>query len=221
MLLRLITKESNIKIGFCWMLTEPDDRTDGNRLDYFHQAEKYSKYDPPLYDFLNDCVMVRHSRNIHEIEKKRLLPGCTFFSEPLQDGRQEREEYSRDFKSLAKASDLLFFDTDNGVEVSIPVGRKYSSKYLYWNEIEELSSTGKSLLIFQYHRHVKYDDFLKELHSDFESKTGVTPFCYYRTSFATMILALQDKLTPDFSRINNVIREKWQEEFTVIMGDSL
>lgn len=54
----------------------------------------------------------------------------------------------------------MFFDPDNGLEVSLPKGRKNSSKYLYLDEAAAFYKAGKSLLIYQHFPRVERKAFL-------------------------------------------------------------
>jgi hypothetical protein len=46
--------------------------------------------------------------------------------------------------------DLVFFDPDNGIEVlSKPCGGRDSSKYVYWDELQETYRSGQSVLVYQ------------------------------------------------------------------------
>ena len=40
-LLRLLSIQDRLRLGVCWMLTEPDGTTDGRFLSYLAQPEKY------------------------------------------------------------------------------------------------------------------------------------------------------------------------------------
>ena len=41
-----------LNVPECWMLTEPDNRTDGNKIAYLKQPEIFRKFDPRLFDML-------------------------------------------------------------------------------------------------------------------------------------------------------------------------
>jgi hypothetical protein len=50
-LLRALAGGGKIKIGVCWMLTPRDNRSDGNKLNYLKNPNKWRRYDPSLFDF--------------------------------------------------------------------------------------------------------------------------------------------------------------------------
>ncbi len=56
---------------------------------------------------------------------------------------EERRRYFRRMLDLFREADLIFFDPDNGFEVrSKPIGRRDSSKYLYWHELTATYAAG-------------------------------------------------------------------------------
>jgi hypothetical protein len=72
------------------------------------------------------------------------------------------------------AAEFVFFDPDNGLEVSLPKGRKNSSKYLYLDEAAAFYEAGKSLLIYQHFPRVERKAFLA---SCTDRLRGVAPGC--------------------------------------------
>jgi hypothetical protein len=216
-LLRMISSNTNLKIGICWMLTAHDNRRDGSKTGYLSQAETWRKYDPVLFDFLKHRVAEYKSRDVTEIEDKLVLPGCVFNSEILDDNLEVRCRYFSNFRNLFHDCDLLFFDTDNGMEVkSRPCGRKDSSKYLYWHEASELYNLGYSLLVFQYHRRMRYGDFSAILSSQFEANVGTRPTVFYRTSYVSLILVAQYKHRSMFRKVNQAVSAKWAGKIQII-----
>lgn len=216
-LLRIIGSNTNLKIGICWMLTEHNNRRDGSKTGYLLQAETWRKYDPELFDFLRQRVIECGSRKVTEIEDELLLPGCVFHSEILHDNPEARWQYFSNFKNLFHDCDLLFFDTDNGMPVkSRPCGRKDSSKYFYWHEASDLYNLGYSLLVFQYHRRMRYGDFSSILSSEFEANVGTRPTCFYRTSHVSLILLAQHRHRSMFRRVNQAVSANWTGKIQII-----
>lgn len=206
-LLRLITKNTSLKVGVCWMLT---------RTGYLYSPEKWRHYDPDLYEFLGDCVKHCEQRNISKVEDKGIIPNCQFYSEILEDNEKARQRYFDDVKCRmpTHACDLLFLDADNGMEVdSTPKGRRGSSKYLYWDEAKDLYKSGYSLLIFQYHPR----DGRQLLHEHLKEKIrdrickDVTP-SFYETQNVTFLLIAQSRHKPMFRELDKSIRDCWPEK---------
>lgn len=59
---------------------------------------------------------------------------------------------------------MLFFDPDNGIEIpSKRLGAKDSSKYVYWQEIEQAYGAGHSLVIYQHFARVAREVYTSSL----------------------------------------------------------
>jgi len=94
-------------------------------------------------------------------EKKYLIPDATYHPTLLTDDRDEREQYFKELTDISAASDLIFFDADNGMEVkSVKKGNKNSSRYLYWDEVERFADT-HSILVFQYFPRTNREEFVE------------------------------------------------------------
>ena len=150
-LLRSILNASELKLQVAWMLTPDDGSSDGKFTSYFESENKWSKYDPELFRQLKQLLTCNQNRAVTLIEKTDLLPGAEYFSVEVPDFASGRRVWFRQLSNVAKESDLVFLDPDNGLEVkSKPYGRKNSSKFAYWREVEALWLAGKSLLIYQH-----------------------------------------------------------------------
>jgi hypothetical protein len=215
-LLRLITKNTNLKIGVCWMLTENDTeqkQNDGNKTKYLLKPN-WRCHDPALFDFLKSCVD-DNNRNVIQIESSQMLPSCKFHEEILKDDKESRQQYFANLKNNMKDCDLLFFDPDNGMQIpSTHCGNKGSSKFLYWNEAKELFDfdLGHSLIIFQHHRRVEYKSFVDSLINESIKNTGIRPQFFYRTKYSTLFLIAQKKHITDFQKVDNIIKNTWQDK---------
>ena len=162
-LLRLLAGKSCFRLGVCWMLTESDGRSDGNRLAYLNQPAKFRKCDPKLFDWLAQTVGVEKDRRVARIEQSSLLGNAQFHSDLLSDDRQKRTNYFDLCDQRLAGADLVFFDPDNGLEVpSVKLGAKGSSKYLYWEELTRTFHSGSSVLIYQH--------FIRESREKFTSR---------------------------------------------------
>ena len=115
-LLRQLGRCGKVSTAVCWMLTENDDRRDGHRVSYLHDAEAWRVFDPPVFDCLRTAILDRKERNIRVVEKSGLLPNTSFYSPLLTDGSDERQEYFDGFLEFSHGSALVFFDPDNGLE---------------------------------------------------------------------------------------------------------
>ncbi|MBT3191079.1 MAG: hypothetical protein HN341_00840 [Verrucomicrobia bacterium] len=172
-LLRVILRDTTLRLGVCWMLTADDGRPDGGKTRYLDQAAVWRAYDPPLFDILHTAVEAGE-RNISAVEAGRILPDTIYYSDLLNDNRAARAQYFEGVQSGMSGVDLVFFDPDNGMEVrSKPKGRRDSAKYLYWDEVKRFSAAGKSLIVFQHFARVKRDSFTSDLRERFAAECDV------------------------------------------------
>ncbi|MBB5043455.1 hypothetical protein [Shinella fusca] len=160
-LLRALSSGGANRIGVCWMLTPSDGRTDGGKLAYLQQPERYRHVDPELFDILAHTAAEPDRRRLATIEDSGAIPGATYHNELLPDELAGRHSFmgrcAYDFRDV----DLIFFDPDNGLEVSsLSKGRRNSSKYLYLDEVAAFYASGKSLLIYQHFPRVERAMFL-------------------------------------------------------------
>ncbi len=192
-LLRALTATTGLRLGVCWMLTPDDGRSDGNKLEFLSDPAKWRALDPELFDLLAEIVAKPESRRLNAIELSGMLGRQTvFFDQVVSDGGVARRTYSAEAKRHLAQCDLVFFDPDNGLEVSsVRKGRKNSSKYLYLDEAAEMWASGASLLIYQH--------YIRENRQAFEARVAdrlvaVLPSCQislFATADALFILAAQ------------------------------
>jgi len=160
-LLRALAQGGANRIGVCWMLTPDDGGNDGRGLSYLDKPERYRHFDPELFDVLRDSASEPDTRRLDVIEESKVLPGASYFNEDLPDTLSERRSFmDRCLRSFRKAH-LVFFDPDNGLEVTLPRGRKNSSKYLYLDEVAAFYEAGKSLLIYQHFPRIERGSFVE------------------------------------------------------------
>jgi hypothetical protein len=180
---------SKLKICLCWMLTEGDNRKDGKKIKYLQDPDKWRKYDPALFDVMKWSIE-ENKRSIDVAEKKDLIPDATYHPTLLTDDRNEREQYFKELTDISAASDLIFFDADNGMEVkSVKKGNKNSSKYLYWNEVERFADT-HSILVFQYFPRKIRREFIEATSQRLKAVSCSTSVMALITSYVGFFLAL-------------------------------
>jgi len=151
------------RIGVCWMLTSDDQRGDGRHISYLHQPEKYRHLDPQLFDALGNIVHTKKQRLVDLVERSRLIHNAQFFSETLTSVPREREKYFRKMRDRFTEQDLVFFDPDNGLDVtSVRYGARGAEKYLYKEEWKTITESGKSVLVYQHFPRVKRSVYTKK-----------------------------------------------------------
>jgi hypothetical protein len=75
------------------------------------------------------------------------------------DREAQIENAIKNFSSV----DLVFFDPDNGIEVSsVPYKRSNSVKYLYLKEITKFWDAGKSIVIYQHKSRVTLEKLIEQ-----------------------------------------------------------
>jgi hypothetical protein len=147
-LLRAILAQE-LPLVVCWMLTEDDGSSEGGKLAYLEKPSAFRHLDPDAFDAMAQLVG-SGSRSVAEVETSGLLlPGAAYFSRRLADNSSSRSVFFREL--WRQPPSVLFFDPDNGFEVaSKPRGRRDSSKYVYWSEVEETFRRGHSVIVFQH-----------------------------------------------------------------------
>ncbi len=159
-LLRALSAGGANRIGVCWMLTPDDGGADGGKLAYLGQPDRHRRFDPELFDILARSASEPDRRRLHSIEDSGAIPGALYYNETLPDDVTGRTAFMERCASEFRDAELAFFDPDNGLEVSLPKGRKNSSKYLYLDEVAAFYEAGKSLLIYQHFPRVERKAFL-------------------------------------------------------------
>lgn len=151
-LIRSIIQSATFRPLIAWMLTPDDGSPDGKFVSYLENPNKWSHHDPVLFQELKELLDSHPERRVSLIHRTKLLPDVGFFDSLTPDRALERMEWFGSLVESARDHDFVFLDPDNGLEVkSKPYGRKNSSKYLYWREVEALWSHEKSLLIYQHY----------------------------------------------------------------------
>ncbi|OIR24358.1 hypothetical protein [Bathymodiolus thermophilus thioautotrophic gill symbiont] len=194
-LLRSIMSSTDIKLLIAWMLTEDDGSTDGKFIKYLQEPKKWKKFDPPLYDEIQNLLKNNGKRKVSLIEESAIMNNCKYHARLVPDQSEQRDTWFASLISQSKKFDLVFLDPDNGLEVkSKPYGRKNSSKHLYWQEISKLWAERKSLLIYQHFSRNKGET--KEIFTNLKlgelsKKTKNSMVTSFTTSKVLFLLALQ------------------------------
>ncbi|RLP25786.1 hypothetical protein [Mesorhizobium sp. YM1C-6-2] len=149
-LLRALSAGGSNRIGVCWMLTDSDGSSDGNKLAYLQQPKRHRRFDPELFDILAHAASEPDRRRLDAIEESGAIPGALYCNDTLPDDLAGRGMFMEHAASAFRDRELVFFDPDNGMETTLPKGRKNSSKYVYLDELAGFYRTGKSLLVYQH-----------------------------------------------------------------------
>lgn len=215
-LLQELSGSGDMRTGVCWMLTEADGRTDGSSLGYLTQAERFRGTAPAIFDLLHQAVMIEKDRRVARLESAGVLPNSIFHSPIIPDDREGRTAYFRDASVTLTSADWVFFDPDNGLEVpSIPLGRKGSSKFLYWHEVAATHRAGQSVLIYQHFPRKQRAPYVDALAAALAKRTDGKVIFAFRTTRVAFFLVPQEHHVALFrSRAVGVIR-RWGDHVVV------
>ena len=197
-----------------WMLTPDDDRGDGRRRDYAADP-RWRDHDPELHEALEGVASLKKP-TVAALERVLPLPDATFFADLVPDSREERAEWSRAERSAAAGHDLVFFDPDNGFQVSSkPIGRRGSSKYVAWSEVETAFAGGHSVLVYQHHRRVPRQQLASDLLAEVSRRTGCKTAVAFHTAHVLFLLAAAPRHRPAVERGIARVAGNWAERISI------
>ncbi len=195
------------------MLTPEDERTDGNKLSYLQHPDVFRHFDPELFDILTHAAGEPDRRRLQAIEDSRAIPRATYFNELLPDNLSERQAFMARCAAALRHTDLVFFDPDNGLEVSLQKGRKNSSKYLYLDEVAELYGMGKSLLIYQHFPRIERKAFIAQRSEQLRASAPGCSMLAFTTAHVVFFLILNPR-SPGHLRIAaEAVTHRWGPRF--------
>lgn len=214
-LLRAIICASGFRILVAWMLTPDDGSPDGKRIAYFKNPGKWLHYDPVLFRKITKLLRYQ-KRRVSSIENTGLFPKAEYFSSLVPDSSSDRSSWFRELAQRTQGSDFVFIDPDNGLEVkSKPYGKKDSSKFLYWREVEELWASGKSLLIYQQFIREKRPNFIKRMLGALKNATPGSVVGAFSTPHVVFFISLQPKHRKFYEAIVNLVQKDWEGQISV------
>jgi len=212
-LIRSLLHAGKLRPLIAWMLTPDDRSTHGEFTEYLSHPERWSRYDRELYLKLQELMGSNAMRAVSLIENTGLLPNAKYFSERVPDFAAERSQWASQLVHSAAKTDLVFLDPDNGLEVkSTPYGRKNSSKFLYWREVEALWGNGKSLLIYQHFRRERRTVFIQRMVLELQHHTPGSMVEAFSTPHVVFLLALQPRHAGYHSELVKDVRRSWDEQ---------
>ncbi len=211
--LRALSQNGRLSMAICWMLTPDDGRSDGGFTQYLDFPKLWRYFDPELFNTLRQLVIVEGMRDVSSFASTGFLRNARFYNTVLTDDREQRSDYFARFwepadrrKSLTfdvEPSELapsigegmfglVFFDPDNGLEVkSVPLGRKHSSKYLYWPELIHAYRAGYSVLVYQHFPRKRRNTFVSTLAGELVVRAGCHRVWALRTTHVVFFLLPQ------------------------------
>ena len=210
-LLRILTDNGKLNTGICWMLTPDDSRRDGKFIQYLDQPEKWRKYDPDLFDYLESCLKVDKTRNVNRLSNTSILPSTKYYTDILYDDIYEQNIYFSEMLGRFKDMDLIFVDPDNGMEIkSKKRGQKDSCKFLYWDHLINAYEENHSILVYQHFIRENRDTFIKRIAVEMHNKSGAKEIYSFSTSNVIFFLASQENHIKHFEQQIKRISDVWR-----------
>jgi len=210
-LLRHIIGASKLRVLFAWMLTPDDESSDGQSISYLENPHKWSRYDPILFEKLQDMLGKGQSRRVDLIERTELFPKAEFFSDLVPDTGKARDVWFESLTRKTKSCEFVFLDPDTGLEIkSKPYGQVNSSRYVYWAEVEKLWSLGNSLLIYQHFIRENHKNFIERLLKRLAEATSGSLLEAFSTSHVVFLMALQPEHQQFHAEIINAVQKNWK-----------
>jgi hypothetical protein len=142
------------RLGVAWWLY-PDEshNEDARHFSYLQQPDLWWRFDPPLFDTLEQIVK-SGQRNVRALETANILPGAVFASETIPVGKtiagrlDLRRQWFETVQRTLDGTDLVFADPNNGLE---PVGYGHDSsragKIILVDELLALAKPGRCLIV--------------------------------------------------------------------------
>lgn len=179
---------AGLKVYAAWMLTPADGRSDGGRVGYLSRPELYRDVDAQLFDELRGLVELG-SRSVAAIEERGFLALEGSTCQVVRDDATSRRAYIDEVITGSRGADLVFFDPDNGLEVtSIGFGQRSSSKYLLWDELARTYASGHSVVVYQHFPRRPRQSFLADLATRIRGATAWPQLRAVTTSHVAFIL---------------------------------
>ena len=212
-LLRAISYAAQIQMSVAWMLTPDDGSTDGKFTAYLDVPAAWRSYDPELFDEIKALMNSGAPRNVALVESTNLLPGATYYSTVTPDSASERDSWFANLRDASIGADFVFFDPDNGIEIqSRPYGRRKSSKFVFWRELEAIWSTGSSLLIYQHFIREQREMFVGRMLASLRDRTRGSFVEAFSTSHVVFLMALQPRHQKLHESIVGTVRSRWEDQ---------
>lgn len=202
-------------LGVLWLLTEDDERSDGEFRRYLQEPKKWRHHDPQLYDALSKLLQNDHVRHVSHAAAWELLPGATYFEHVFTDSATDRTRAMEKAAEHLSRCPIIFIDPDNGIEVgSVSFGAKGSRRYVYWQELKALFQRGHSLLIYQHYPRVTRATFHDQLATALRENLGART-AIYSTPNVAFVMAVQPQHEHLLPAIARLVEDRWQGQVQV------
>jgi hypothetical protein len=134
----------------------------------------------------------------------------------VDDDLAARERYFAAVWDSLGECNIVFFDSDNGIEVkSVKPGARNSAKYVYWSELQAAYTRGHSVLVYQHFPRVKREPFVRSLSVRLAAKLGNARVAAFQTAHVVFLLALQPAHVDALSGAIEQVRVCWPDQIKV------
>jgi hypothetical protein len=216
-LLRALQSSGDLALSVAWMATPDDGSTDGSLRRYLEDESRWAAHDPELYDFLRTRLSDSRRPDLSVIEASEILPRAHYYSATVPDDIAGRRVWSAGLLEATRDADLVFLDPDNGLEIaSKPMGRKGSSKYLAWAEVDALAATGKSLVIYQHFTREPRDQFIHRIGGLVRQHSNAAFLEAFRTPHVLFLVAGQRRHKQVLARAVSQVERNWAGQLDAV-----
>lgn len=216
-LLRVLQSSGDLALSVAWMATPDDGSTDGNLRRYLEDESRWAAHDPELYDFLRTRLGDSRRPDLSMIERSEILPRANYYPAVVPDDIVGRRAWSAGLLDATRDADLVFLDPDNGLEIaSKPIGRKDSSKYLAWAEVDALAAAGKSLVIYQHFTREPRNQFIHRIGSLVRQHSHAAFLEAFRTPHVLFLIAGQRRHEQVLSRALSQVERNWAGQLDAV-----
>lgn len=214
-ILRALTAGGATTSTVAWMLTEDDLSRDGRKLAYLQTPARWRAADPDLFDRMARLV-TSGARTVAAVEAAGILPQARFHADVVPRRVDERRTHFGRTLEIARGSELLFFDPDNGLEASsCGPGRAGSEKYLLWSELVAAYRAGHSVLVYQHFPRRERAEYVRATAERIAERTGSAAVLAFRTSSVVFFLAAQRDAADSYRSRALVVASQWKGIVTV------
>ena len=208
--------EAGWRVGVCWMLTPNDGRSEGRKIGYLSDSRGWRDHDPALFDSLQRIVS-GGDRQVAAANGASIIPGAQYFDDLVPDERGARTDWMTSAHRTLSSSDIIFFDPDNGLQVaSKPKGRKDSSKYIFWDELEQTWNMGASLLVFQHFAREKRSEHAARLASQLLARAPGSNITRLTTPSVLFLLASRPQHADRTEAALDLLQARWGSRFRLV-----
>ena len=213
-ILRALQAGSGLPLAVCWMLTPDDEGSDGRKVEYLSNPDRWRHYDPEVYDALQTALL-DNTRSIEAAERS-FLSSAVSHPDIVGHRLAERCRFFTRLLERISGPSLVFLDPDNGMEVkSKPAGLRGAEKYLYWKELEDVYRVEHSCLIYQHFPRLPREAYKQYCVREVAVRLGAPWVATLVTSHVLFLLAPQEPHADRLEAGLRLVRTAWKNEVRV------